>query len=232
MRQILSLFTDSGKSPVGWVALSVIIAFFLTVVQPAWAVQQTVLKGTAYVQKDDEKVPLDKALVVISGVPMKSVPALKHPVTMDQRNQTFVPHILPVLKGQAVFFENSDNINHNVRLTRESTGEELMNAYQLTGQNLSYSVEETGIISVTCDIHPWMQAYIVVVDKPFVPTYTTRNGKFNFTVPYGSIAGRFKLRIWSEQYGWGPSRTVSLSTEGPAEKVTIVVQPEEREPEG
>ncbi len=55
-----------------------------------------------------------------SVVYLESAPALAFPdpepqrATMDQRNETFVPHVLAITVGTTVDFPNSDNMYHNV----------------------------------------------------------------------------------------------------------------------
>ena len=53
------------------------------------------------------------AVVYLKDVPGEFKPPEEKPV-MDQRRLTFIPHVLPVLKGSTVEFPNNDSIRHNV----------------------------------------------------------------------------------------------------------------------
>ncbi|MBI4474610.1 MAG: hypothetical protein HY646_18210 [Acidobacteria bacterium] len=53
-------------------------------------------------------------LVYIDKIPGKRFAPPATPVVLDQRDLTFVPHVLPVLVGARVAFPNSDAIRHNV----------------------------------------------------------------------------------------------------------------------
>ena len=44
----------------------------------------------------------------------RSIPARRRRASMDQRNETFVPHVLAITTGTVVDFPNSDRFYHNV----------------------------------------------------------------------------------------------------------------------
>ncbi|MBI4469983.1 MAG: methylamine utilization protein, partial [Acidobacteria bacterium] len=53
-------------------------------------------------------------VVVYVEAPGKNLPGTKKHAVMDQVDQTFIPHVLPILKGTMVDFPNSDKVRHNV----------------------------------------------------------------------------------------------------------------------
>ena len=65
------------------------------------------------------------AVVYLKDVPGEFKPPEEKPV-MDQRRLTFIPHVLPVLKGSTVEFPNNYSLRHNVfspsRSVRRSSG--------------------------------------------------------------------------------------------------------------
>ena len=83
------------------------------------------IKGqiTASGVRDTENV-----LVYVEKAP-GAFPAPKDPATMDQQKLTFVPNVLPILKGTKVKFNNSDPVLHNVFWNKSADG-----AYE--GRNL------------------------------------------------------------------------------------------------
>jgi len=55
------------------------------------------------------------AEAVVYAVPEgRKAPPPSRPAVLDQKNRTFVPHVLAVQTGTAVTFPNSDNVRHQV----------------------------------------------------------------------------------------------------------------------
>jgi plastocyanin len=53
-------------------------------------------------------------LVYLAKVPPVTVDLSKARFVVDQRNLTFIPHVLPVPVGAEVHFPNNDKVSHNV----------------------------------------------------------------------------------------------------------------------
>jgi len=112
---------------------------------------------------------------------------------VDQRDLIFVPHLLAVRSGQRVAFSNSDSENHNVRAQAENP----RNRFNiLTGPGLDYerrfqSEPDNLPIRLSCDIHPWMYAWVYAFDHPF----------FSVTDEYGGFRidrvppGRYRIVV-------------------------------------
>ena len=103
---------------------------------------------------------------------------------LDQRNERFVPHVLPVMVGTVVDFPNSDSTYHNVfslsRAKRFDLGR------YATGKTKSVRMDRPGIIRVFCDIHSHMNAFILVFAHPFFDV-TDAEGRFELpNVPPGT----------------------------------------------
>jgi plastocyanin len=113
-------------------------------------------------------------------------------VVLDQRNQTFVPHVLAVTTGTTVDFLNSDRTYHNgfslSKAKRFDLGRYPRN------QVRSVRFDRPGVVRVFCDIHSHMSAFILV----FAHRY------FAVTEPDGSYridrvpAGSYSLVAWNE----------------------------------
>jgi plastocyanin len=79
---------------------------------------------------------------------------------MDQRNETFVPHVLPIVAGTTVDFPNNDHTYHNVfSLSKTKTFD--LGRYAV-GRSKSVRFDRPGIVRVFCDIHSHMSAFILV----------------------------------------------------------------------
>ncbi len=84
---------------------------------------------------------------------------------MDQRNETFVPHVLAITTGTTVEFPNSDRIYHNVFSFSKASRFDL-GRYPV-GRSKSVRFDKPGIVRVFCDIHSHMNAFILVFSHPY-----------------------------------------------------------------
>ena len=108
---------------------------------------------------------------------------------MDQRNETFVPHVLAITTGTTVDFPNSDKFYHNVFSLSKTKRFDL--GRYAAGHSESIRFDRAGIVRVFCDIHSHMNAFILVFSHPFF-ALTDDEGRYRIdNVPpgtYGVIA--------------------------------------------
>ncbi len=103
---------------------------------------------------------------------------------MDQRNETFVPHILPVTSGTLVDFPNSDRTYHNVFSLSKPRRFDL--GRYAAGQSKAVKFDQPGIVRVFCEIHSHMNAFILVFSHRFFDM-TDVEGRFTLdAVPPGT----------------------------------------------
>ena len=117
-------------------------------------------------------------------------------VTLDQKGCGFHPHIAVVAVGGKLDIRNSDPITHNVHtFSIENDPVNKAQPKSLPVVTTSFTAAET--IKTQCDIHKWMNAWIVATDHPYVAV-TDDKGQFKLTdVPPGS----YKIEIWHELLG-------------------------------
>jgi plastocyanin len=70
---------------------------------------------------------------------------------MDQRNETFVPHVLAITTGTTVDFPNSDKFYHNVFSLSKIRPFDL--GRYAAGNSRPVRFDRAGIVLVFCDIH-------------------------------------------------------------------------------
>ena len=88
---------------------------------------------------------------------------------MDQVEKTFVPRVLPIVKGEKVVFTNGDPLLHNV--FSHSRAKEFDLGKNRKGESQWLRFEKTGVVDVYCDIHESMSASILVLpNKAFART--------------------------------------------------------------
>jgi plastocyanin len=115
---------------------------------------------------------LANTVVIVKGVPdAKSTGPSAPPAVIDQKSCLYVPHILAVQTGQKILVKNSDPVLHNVNTTRPNAveGNPQQNMAQLAGApDLTFTFPKPEpFLRFKCDVHPWMFAYVYVVDHPY-----------------------------------------------------------------
>lgn len=131
-------------------------------------------------------------------------------VVMDQRNETFVPHVLAITTGTTVDFPNSDRIYHNVFSLSKARQFDL--GRYAVGRSKSVRFDRSGIVRVFCDIHSHMSAFILVFSHPFF-SVTDPAGRYRIeNVPPGS----YTLVAWNEGVT-AESRTITVTDGGSTE---------------
>lgn len=134
------------------------------------------------------------AITLVGGE--KRVPPSPSSATIRQKECRYVPHVQVVPPGTEMEILNEDGLLHNVHAFHGT--ETLFNLAQPKyRKTLKRTLDKLGIVHVTCDVHAWMEAYIVVTDEPFV-VLTDEDGRFRFDdVPPGT----YKVRLWHEALG-------------------------------
>ncbi len=121
-------------------------------------------------------------------------------VIFDQKDCVFVPHALSVQIGQTVQVLNDDAVAHNTHTfpLRNKPFNSVVKVNDRVGVPLIYDKSEKLPLEVKCDFHPWMRAYHLPLEHPFVAV-TDANGEFRIeNLP----AGSYKFIIWHERKGY------------------------------
>ena len=114
-------------------------------------------------------------------------------LAIEQRGETFVPHVLPVLRGSTVDFPNEDPVFHNVFSLSSSRSFDL--GRYPDGTSKSVHFDRPGTVQVFCHIHSDMSAIVLVLDNPFF-TIPAASGRYTIDdVP----AGEYRLVAWHER---------------------------------
>lgn len=126
---------------------------------------------------------------VVYAVPATRIPVGHKVATMDQRDRTFVPHVLPIQAGTWVEFPNSDNIRHQVYSLSPAKRFQLPLYTGKPAFPLQFAAP--GVVAIGCNIHEQMSAFIVVVDTPYFAK--TEAGP---AVLRDLDSGQYTLRVW------------------------------------
>lgn len=117
-------------------------------------------------------------------------------VVIDQQGCKFVPHVAAMHEKQQALFKSSDPVAHNVRLQGFSNSLNFM--LPANGELPRPLAAERRPMPMACDIHPWMQGFVMVFDHPFFAV-TDEQGNFEIK---GVPAGKQNLVVWHEKVGY------------------------------
>jgi plastocyanin len=113
--------------------------------------------------------------------------------TLHQSGFIFEPQVLAIREGQAVHFTNDDGSNHNVRSQDEDPSNRF-SLYTGAGQSHTHRFRDgrgDRPVVITCEIHPWMIAWIYVLSHPHFAV-TDAAGRFRIA---GVPAGSYRLSV-------------------------------------
>src|SRR5262245_52784583 len=134
--------------------------------------------------RDASASPLAGA--VVYAIPEgRRPPAPTREAVMDQKDRRFVPHVLVIQTGTAVRFPNSDNVRHQV-YSFSSAKKFQLPLYEGTPAE-PVVFDKAGVVTLGCNIHDRMSAFVVVVDTPYFSQ--TKDGRASLAgLPEGRYA--------------------------------------------
>lgn len=126
---------------------------------------------------------------------------------LDQRGCFFIPHVLGVRKGQAITIRNSDETLHSIHARPGLNAEFHLGQPRIMQTARTFDKPEL-MIPISCAVHPWMGAYVSVVDHPYFAV-TGRDGTFEIPdVP----PGEYEIEVVHEELK-SQSRPITVGAE-------------------
>ena len=148
-------------------------------------------------------------------------PVPAEPVVFDQKNCEFLSPVVAARVGQPLDVRNSDLIGHNTNISGTSFNQ-LIPAEEGT---IYKPTAETGSpVSVTCNIHPWMKAYVIFRKDGYVAV-TASDG--SFTLPDLPAGEPLEFQVWHPRAGAGLKLDLPALKWSPKGRFTITLQPDE-----
>ena len=125
------------------------------------------------------------------------------PAEITQTECMYTPRVVGVMIGEGVMIRNGDPTYHNVHgsvgtrtlwnLSQPAAAPEIMRT----------DLGKAGdVVSLRCDVHAWMQAYVVITDHPFFDV-TEADGVFELR---GVPPGTYELEAWHPTLGLRTTR--------------------------
>ncbi len=185
-------------------------------------------EGHAMDMKDRSLIVDDKGgianVVVMIEVKGHEKKLREEPVVMDQVACRFEPHVQVLHVGETIRYDNSDETNHNIHTyARKNTN---INNNIAGGSHYDMKLEKEETFEIKCDIHPWMNSWLVVTEATHV-AISKPDGSFEIKdLP----PGEYKAEWWHETLGKG-KETVTV-TEGGTATLDLKIKAEKKKKGG
>ncbi len=126
----------------------------------------------------------------------RPTPSPEVPVLLAQAGCLYRPHVLGVQVGQPLLIRNEDPLLHNIHVLPFANP--AFNFGQPTAgleQRRTFKSPEV-MIKVVCDVHPWMRAWVGVLDHPY---FAVTDAEGAYALPE-LPAGLYTVEAWHEAY--------------------------------
>lgn len=133
-------------------------------------------------------------------IPDKLKTPAESEIVADQKGCVFIPHAMVARTGQTLKMINSDPVAHNfhVNAIRGDAFNPLIAANDQQGVKHEFKKADVLPVPVTCDIHPWMKANLLVLDHPYGAA-SNEKGEFEIAdIP----PGKYDFKVWQESVGY------------------------------
>ena len=140
---------------------------------------------------------LQNVFVYVQEGVQGSFPPPAAPVVVDQAGCGYHPHVSGIQVNQPLELVNSDSTLHNVN-AKPANNPPFNVAQPVKGMKTTKKFTKPEVmVSFKCNVHPWMQGYLGVVDHPF---FAVSREDGSFAIPHVP-AGTYVLEAWHERYG-------------------------------
>ena len=133
-------------------------------------------------------------------VPANLAQAEKVTHELDNNKCLFNPKVLVVRPGQTILVKNSDQTGHNAnfKMFKNKPANFLVPPGKTMEYQFAEGLVEPSAMPITCDVHPWMTAFVIVKPHPYVGV-SSDDGVIEIKdLPVGSGA---IFRLWHESIG-------------------------------
>lgn len=187
--------------------------------------------GARVLVKGPKGEPVGDAVITL--IPLEgSVPAATGAATkveVAQEDEQYQPFLTIVRTGTTVEFPNKDRIQHHLYSVSEP--KKFEKPLYGPGAHEAVVFDRPGVVTLGCNIHDWMVAYVVIVDTPWFAK-TDRAGIAHASAP----VGRYRLEVWhprlldprTRRPAPPVAREVTLGPGGLTEEFTLALAPDRR----
>jgi plastocyanin len=163
---------------------------------------------------DDRPVPGAVVTVHSMGTDAKSATPVR--AIMDQINRAFEPDLLVIPVGSTVEFPNSDSVSHQIYSF--SPAKKFQLPLYRGNPNPPVHFDQPGVVTLGCNIHDEMVAYLVVTDAQYfgrtdaAGTWTTDLAR-----------GKYRVSVWHPRMNDGAGELDRELTVGEGDRATLTL---------
>ena len=165
------------------------------ILPPASAVPSGVYPSRRVSKPLPRAAEISNVIVFLKDAPPRRSEPAPMRVTIEQKDEAFVPRVVAITRGSTIDFPNADPFFHNVfSLSRGANFD--LGRYP-RGQSRSRKFPNAGLVKVYCHIHSHMTASIMVFDHPYFRIPAADGGFSLDEVPPGT----YQISAWHERIG-------------------------------
>jgi len=150
--------------------------------------------------------PLAGAVVTLRSLTADNHPGIRVNAVMDQINRTFVPDLLVIPVGSTVAFPNSDSVSHQIYSFSPARRFQLPLYRGKPYPPVAF--DEPGIVTLGCNIHDSMLAYVLVTAAPYFGR-TDAAGSWSVELPHGT----YQVTVWQPRMQESSQETVTVAAD-------------------
>jgi plastocyanin len=175
------------------------------------------------VTRDSGGRPVADAVASLSDVDSPApVSPSANPIAITQKDQEFSPYVTPIVVGTKVVFPNLDNVQHHVYSVSPAKRFEI--PLYIGDSKETIVFDRPGIVTLGCNIHDWMVAYVVVLATP----YFAKTGTDGTAEVSGLPPGRYRLEVWHPRAGTVSRELVVAESSDTTQVISVVLRPDHR----
>jgi plastocyanin len=164
---------------------------------PACAVESEEQIYSEEVVLNSDRTLANVFVYIKEGLAQRQYAAPVEPKILDQHHCRYSPHVFGIQVGQTLKILNSDPTFHNVHAAAKNNKPFNLGMSKVEKVKTRTFHRAEVMIPLHCNVHPWMSAYVGVVDHPFY-SVTDSTGSFKLqAVP----PGEYVLAAWHEVFG-------------------------------
>jgi len=134
-------------------------------------------------------------IAALADVPEGQIPdRTPERLVIDNRDCRFAPHAAVATVGDTIVAVNSDSTLHNTHYYGPMQSNV---ALAVAGMSVSRIASQPGLVSILCDVHGWMKAYLRIDPHPFHGV-SDADGRVRID---GIPPGTYELELWHERLG-------------------------------
>jgi plastocyanin len=136
-------------------------------------------------------------------------------IELKQLGCRYIPHVIAVQSGVLFKITNADPTLHNIRAKvsdgpGKPPGADVFNFGQgRQGQSDEQKFDSPGLYTLQCDVHPWMQCWVMALKDPCFGVSDT-DGIYKLQTGGVLLDGDYKIKAWHPRFAQTLEQTIHV----------------------